>query len=504
MGKGVDLLLVTPPSRAQVYQGLGNELAAIETPVWSGLIATFMRNRGYSVQMLDAEALNLTHDETAQEIVRTQAALSVFVVYGQQPSGSTQCMPGGRVVAQKVNELAPWMHTIVMGTHASALPKRTLLEEPYEFVCQGEGPYTILGLLETIKAGSMRLDTVPGLWFRQKDQPIGNPAAKNITDLDKELPYQAWDLLDMSKYRAHNWHCFDHIDERAPYVSIQTSLGCPYKCTFCCIHAPFGGSGIRYWSPENTVQQIDVAVNKYGVKNIKFPDEMFVLNERHVIEICDLIIGRGYKINIWAYARVDTMREKFLEKLKKAGINWIALGIESGSKHVRDGVEKGRFGDHQIEATVKKTRDAGIYVLGNYIFGLPDDTHESMRDTLDLAKHLNTHWANFYSAMAYPGSPLHNMALEKGWRLPDDWGGYSQHAYETLPLPTETLSGPQVLAFRDKAFMEYYTNPHYLESIRIRFGKRVVDHIKGMVGQPLKRKYVWHTAPSDELSAASL
>ncbi|MBI3556731.1 MAG: radical SAM protein, partial [Deltaproteobacteria bacterium] len=373
---------------------------------------------------------------------------------------------------------------------ASALPERTLVEGPYQYVVQGEGPYTILGLLQTIKDGSMALDKVPGLWFKKDGKPVGNAMAEKIKDLDKELPAQAWDLLDMSLYRAHNWHCFDHIDKRQPYASLQTSLGCPYKCSFCCINAPFGGSGIRYWSPENIIAQIDVLVNKYGVKNIKIPDEMFVLNEKHVLGICDLIIERGYDLNIWAYARVDTVKEKFIGKLKQAGFRWLALGIESGSKQVRDGVEKGRFGDVDIDAVVSKIRAAGIYVCANYIFGLPDDTNESMQETLDMALRLNTEWANFYSAMAYPGSQLYTLALQNNLPLPEDWLGYSQHAFETLPLPTATLSGAEVLAFRDKAFKEYYTSPAFLSMMREKFGANVVEHLVQMTKYDLKRKHV--------------
>jgi radical SAM superfamily enzyme YgiQ (UPF0313 family) len=294
----------------------------------------------------------------------------------------------------------------------------------------------------------------------------------------------------MTRYRAHNWHALDHIEERQPYASIQTSLGCPYKCSFCCINAPFGGSGIRYWSPENIIKQIDTLVNTYGAKNIKIPDEMFVLNERHVMGICDHIIQRGYKVNIWAYARVDTVKEKFLAKLKQAGFNWLALGIESGSKHVRDGVEKGRFGDTDIAAVVQRIRDAGIYVIGNYIFGLPDDTYESMTETLQMAKDLNTEWANFYSAMAYPGSKLYQMANQNKWRLPDDWIGFSQHAFETLPLPTETLSGAEVLAFRDMAHRSYFSDPAYLGMVNRKFGAKAHEHVLETLKTELKRKHV--------------
>jgi radical SAM superfamily enzyme YgiQ (UPF0313 family) len=344
--------------------------------------------------------------------------------------------------------------------------------------------------VKLLKNGTHKFESVPGLWYKAGGEIHSNKGAEKLADLDLELPSQAWDLLDMSKYRAHNWHCFDHLDQRKPYASIQTSLGCPYKCSFCCINAPFGGSGIRYWSPECIIQQIDTLHTKYGALNIKFPDEMFVLNERHVMGLCDLIIERGYKLNIWAYARVDTVKEKFLEKLKQAGFNWLCLGIESGSKHVRNGVQKGRFGDTDIDLVVRKIRDAGIYVIGNYIFGLPDDTYDSMLDTLNMAKRLNTEWANFYSAMAYPGSQLYHQAIKNQWPLPSDWLGFSQHAFETLPLPTETLSGPEVLAFRDRAHMDYFTDANYLSMVSQKFGSHVVTHIQDIHKHDLKRKFV--------------
>ncbi|HVB37866.1 MAG TPA: radical SAM protein, partial [Vicinamibacterales bacterium] len=256
----------------------------------------------------------------------------------------------------------------------------------------------------------------------------------------------------------------------------------------------FGGHGIRYFSPESIIGEIDRLVTEYGVKNLKIADEMFVLNQQHVLGLCDLIIERGYDLNIWAYARVDTVRDKFLEKLKRAGFNWLGIGIESGSKFVRDGVEKGRFNDEAIARIVAGIRSAGIYVGANYIFGLPDDTFDSMQATLDLAIALNTEWANFYSAMAYPGSALHRDAAARGVMLPENpggpgWIGYSQHAYETLPLPTEGVPAGAVLAFRDEAFQTYFRSDRYLTMMRARFGEDVVAHLRQMTSHTLARKY---------------
>src|SRR6185437_8891302 len=128
----------------------------------------------------------------------------------------------------------------------------------------------------------------------------------------------------------------------------------------------------RAWSPDRVIEQIDTLVNKYGVRNIKIADEMFVLNRKHVAGICDRIIERGYDLNIWAYTRVDTIKDGMLEKLKAAGVNWLAFGIEAGADRVRADVDK-EFGQEDVFRVVKQIRDAGINVIGNYIFGLPED-----------------------------------------------------------------------------------------------------------------------------------
>jgi radical SAM superfamily enzyme YgiQ (UPF0313 family) len=126
--------------------------------------------------------------------------------------------------------------------------------------------------------------------------------------------------------------------------------------------------------------------------------------------------------------------------------------------------------------------------MGNFIFGLPDDDRRSMQETLDMAVELDCEMVNFYAAMAYPGSPLYEMAQQQGWRLPERWDHYSQHAYETLPLPTKHLSAEEVLRFRDEAWLTYFTRPGYLDRVSKTFGPDVVDHFKTLTGIRLKRR----------------
>jgi anaerobic magnesium-protoporphyrin IX monomethyl ester cyclase len=496
---GIDLVLVNPASRRQAYQSLATSLSAMEPPVWAGLIASFARKRGHSVCIVDAEAEELTVEDTARHVIDRDARLVAVVVYGHQPSASTQVMPGARQFCARLKEMAPATRVLLVGGHVAALPERTLREEKADFVCGGEGPNTVCELLEALKEGGPgALDRVRGLWRLEDGGVRANPAAPLVKNLDDEMPGVAWDLLPMKTYRAHNWHCFG-TPERQPYAALYTTLGCPYHCTFCCIQAPFktgerelgykdSVNSYRMWSPAAVVEQIGRLVGEYGVKHIKIADEMFVLNPRHVLGICDGIIERGYNVNLWAYARVDTVRDEMLEKLKAAGFNWLAFGIESASERVRGDVDKG-FDQNDILRTIEKVRSAGMYVIANYIFGLPEDDTRSMGQTLQLARDLNCEFANFYCTMAYPGSQLYRRAVEEKWRLPEDWSGYSQHSVDSLPLPTRYLSSAEVLRFRDHAFQVYFNSPSYLEMIERKFGPQTVRHIREMAGHKLERRY---------------
>ena len=173
--------------------------------------------------------------------------------------------------------------------------------------------------------------------------------------------------------------------------------------------------------------------------------------------------------------------------MKRAGINWLALGIESANPDVRDGALK-KMKVKDIKGVVRTIQDVGISVIGNFIFGLPDDTLDTMQETLDMALEINCEFANFYCAMAYPGSKLYGFAIKEGWELPKEWHGFSQHSYETLPLPTKHISAREVLKFRDEAFNKYFNNAGYLNMIEKKFGIHIRKHIQEMVQIRIKRK----------------
>lgn len=486
----LDILLIKPGSQKELYSELSeNSLTAIEPPLWAGLIATFLRRKGFSVQIIDAEAESLAPYRVVDMIGDVNPILVGIIVSGSNPSASTMNMVGVRAILDEISKRGLPVKTLVAGLHPSALPRRTMEEEETDFVCEGEGFYTIAELLEIFKRDTAAKEfNIKGLWYRKDGEIISNERVPLIKDIDRELPYVSWDLLPMSKYRAHNWHCFQEPGlKRQPYAVIYTSLGCPFKCYFCCINAIFGRHGIRYRSPEGVVKEIDMLVTTYGAKNIKIIDEMFVLNERHVLDICDLIIKKGYNLNIWAYARVNTVNERLLRRLKEAGFKWLAYGIESGNDRVLKSVSKGINVD-RIKHAIKLTQDIGINVIGNYILGLPEDDIQSMQDTMDLATELNCEFINLYCAIAYPGSALYDQALKEGWRLPKTWAGYSPYSYEHLPLPTKYLTSVEVLRFRDEAYIKYFSNEKYQKMIREKFGEEVLQEIQKNLTKRLRRK----------------
>jgi anaerobic magnesium-protoporphyrin IX monomethyl ester cyclase len=321
--------------------------------------------------------------------------------------------------------------------------------------------------------------------------------------MDEDLPGYAWDLLPYDQkpldlYRSHFWHTeYDHT-KRTPFAAVYTSLGCRFKCDFCMINIVNrndDGDGVvsahspnmRYWSPEFMLREFD-KLAEMGVETIRISDEMFFLDRRFFEPLLTGLVERDYPIRTWSYARVDTVRPKYLDLFQKAGMRWLGIGIEAADQVIRKEISKGTFKEINIREVVKSIQDSGINVGANFIFGFPDDTRESMEETLALALELNTEFANMYPCQALPGSPLHLRARQEGWKLPDNYAGYAFLSYESEPLPTKHLSAAEVLQFRDDAWQKYFTNPAYLNLLESKFGKEQRNNVEEMSKIKLKRK----------------
>jgi radical SAM superfamily enzyme YgiQ (UPF0313 family) len=483
----VDLLLVFPNNRRNAYGILADNVAAVTVPLQTALSASYVRKAGFSVKVLDADAENLSPEETARRIASAGARL-VLMSTDSLNSGDVTKMGAASELLRELRRTGAAVRVMLEGVVPSAFPEQMLREEGADFVCQGEAFDQVVDLLKVLAAGKPRPDAkLSGVSWLDGDAAVIGGRRGLIKNPDT-LPFAAWDLLPMDRYRAHHWHCFDRLDRRQPYASLYTNLGCPYTCSFCNVNAVAGTANFRARTPENVVEEIDLLVKQYGVRNLRIVDNVFTIRPDLVEKLCDLIIQRDYGLNFWAYCRVETIKNpELLRKMKKAGVNWVAYGIEAADDKVRDAVDKGSS-QAEIDRAIEMTRQAWINIVGNFIFGLPEDSHETMQKTFDMAKQYLFEYANFYAAMAYPGTELHEQARKDGIQLPKTWKGYGQYSEEALPMSTKHLTSAEVLRFRDNAFVEYTSDPAYLALVRKRFGEPALDFISGLLKIKLRRK----------------
>jgi radical SAM superfamily enzyme YgiQ (UPF0313 family) len=503
MNRSLDVLFVTADSGLIAYQQLSRTFSAIEPPTWALLLAESCRSKGFGVGILDCSAEQLSPAEAVRRIDDADARLVCFVVYGQNPNSGTTNMGGAIDLAAAFKHANPAVPTCFVGSHTSALPLEVLASPAVDFVLLNEGVYALHSLLAT----DLRTDlaSVRGIGFKEDGRPRLNAPERIVPQelMDRDLPGYAWDLLPcrekpLDLYRAHFWHAnFDH-DLRTPFAAIYTSLGCRFKCDFCMINIVNRTSNdagvsaaaspiMRFWSPGFMLRQFEILAGM-GVSTVRLSDEMFFLDKRFFEPLLEGLVERDLGFRMWAYSRIDTVRPKFLELFRKAGIDWLALGVEAANQQIRREVSKGTFEEVNIREVARSIRGADINVIANYIFGFPDDTLDTMQQTLDLALDLNTEMANMYPCQALPGSPLHVEAKRAGWALPTDYAGYGFLSYDSQPLPTKHVSAAEVLRFRDRAWQIYFTNPEYLALVERRFGAQQRQNVEEMARIPLKRR----------------
>lgn len=504
----MDVLFVNPDSSAKAYQGLAKVYSAIEPPTWSLLLAESCRSKGFGVGILDCDAERLSLEQSIQRVQDLKPRLVVFVVYGQNPNSGTTSMIGALAMANALKDHHPELPICFVGSHTSALPMEVLSYNCVDIVLLNEGVYALHNLLKSNLGED--LQHIKGIGYKKRDAsnariPTLNPPQAIVPQdrMDHDLPGYAWDLLPyrekpLDLYRAHFWHAeFDH-DKRTPFAAIYTSLGCNFGCNFCMINivnrADNGDDvnaadsrGMRFWSPEWVSREMRKLADM-GVRTLRISDEMFFLNRRYYAPILQEAIDQDFGFNMWTYSRVDTVRKDALDLFKRAGVNWLALGVEAGNQLVRQEVSKGSFQEVNIRDVCKTINDSDIKIISNYIFGFPEDTMETMQETLDLALELNTEMANMYPCQALPGSPMYNIAKKNGWALPDSYEGYAFLSYESQPLPTKYVSSADVLRFRDEAWQKYFTNPAYLTLVEQKFGAIERKNIEDMASIHLNRK----------------
>jgi len=491
--KKCDVVLVHP-SKSGAY-GQVESLASTTPDVLLGLVDAYVESNGLTSVIIDLDITKISAQDLLSLITKLSPKLLGVFSTGVNVSASTQTMPAVIDFFKDIAiNLPDQIRTFVYGGHPTVLPERTLKETSADYVIIGEGYETILLLTKNL-ISNVSIDNIDGIAYVKEDllgnvTTVINPMPKMI-DVNS-LPMINWDKLNPKLYRAHNWHCFgDDIDNRSPYGVIWTSMGCAYPCDFCCINNLYSKRTFRFRDMKTVVEEIDILVNNHGVKNLRIMDELFVIKHPRVEEFCDLMGERGYDLNIWCYARVDSVTPYILKRLKKIGVNWVGYGFEAGDdenalKSINKAVKKGSLSNDEV---IKITRDAGINMIGHAILGLYDDDEDSIRKNVDFLRKHQFEWNNIYPAFAYPGTPFYDKYVGEGIiEEPRSWEEYGLYSYECKPLPTKHLTSAQVLSLRDELFNEYYGDQNVQDNLRIKFGQKTIDHINEMLSVKLKRK----------------
>ena len=507
----IDILFITPNSSKKIYQELSKDYSAIEPPTWSLLLAQSCRSKGFKVSILDANAEKLSDEESFKKVKEINPRIICFVVYGQNVNAGTTNMVGAVSLANFIKNKKFSSPIVFVGSHIQALPYKTLNEEKcIDIICANEGVYSLHNLLNLSEFKIENLNKIKGIGFRDKGVAKLTPPEHIVPQekMDIDLPGYAWDLLPYKNepfdlYRAPMWHAEYLEENRSPYAAIQTSLGCQFGCSFCMINiinrnnndeigVSSNYSKMRFWSTDFIIKEF-IKLFEYGVKTIRIVDEMFLLNPKYYIPLCEKLkeLNKDDSLKMWAYSRIDTIRRKnILSLVRSAGIKWLCLGIESGDKEIRLEVAKGKFEDVDVEQIVKQVHDSGIEIMANYIYGLPGDSVDTINKTYELSKKLNTLGWNTYAAMPLPGSALYKDALSKNYKMPIKYEDFSFHSYNTQPLPTEHLKPAEILKLRDENFIKYHTNEVFLKKIEKKFGVKAKNNILEMSKIKLKRKII--------------
>lgn len=486
----MSIILATINIKKNLYGATSDQLAAIAPNVSMGLLHAYIDSKNIPVEMIDSEVEGYDIDDLIIQLEKKKPSLLVIIATGANPSASTMSMIG---VIQFFNALRkrgqPDYKTCIYGGHPTVLPKRSLTETGADYVLIGEGYETLVKLHDRLQR-KKELNTVPGIGYVE-DGVYHQNKPHELIDL-KELSMVHWDKMKPSNYRAHNWHCFSDVNNRSPYAIIWTNMGCPYPCEFCCINNLFGKRTFRFRPIEAVVAEIDLLVNDYGVRNIKILDELFIIKHPRIDKFCDLLEERNYDLNLWCFARTDSVTPRILKRLKKIGLNWVAYGFETVNDHLLSSTNKSlnnRQTTASYEDVIKWTRDAGIHICADVIAGLWEDSRETIAKTFAFLKNHQFEWINIYPCFAFPGTPLYDDYIRKGIiEEPKTWNIYSLYGYDCEPLPTKYLSNAEVLKLRDSIFQDYYHDPLILSMIEKKFGLDTKDHVERMTFMKLKRR----------------
>jgi radical SAM superfamily enzyme YgiQ (UPF0313 family) len=467
----VDILLVNPPTpdgqlwiRTQHRVGRRTRENMVWPQVSLAQMAAMLHPE-HKVAVIDANAERMSWPEFAQKLDELQP--KYYMTQVTAPTLENDMY--GCFLAK-----ARGAKTIAFGTHVTPIPRETMLAYPaLDYIFVGEPDLTLRDFLDVMENkvdqrpehirrifekhdptyrpaidedGNVDMRAIKGLVWRDKGEVVLNFPRPFIADLN-DMPHPLHHLLPLEKYRM------PYI--KGPFTFIVTSRGCPAGCTYCIKHVSYQYS-VRVRSPEHIMEELWI-LKKLGMNNIHMYADLFTVNREQVMGLCKLMIEEGIDIKWTCNSRVDYVDEEMLSMMGKAGCRLISWGIESGNEQILRHARKGAYPD-KAERALIWAKKAGIMNWGYFIIGLPGETKETIRDTIDFSKKLPLDIALFHVAAPYPGTPFFFEVVKNGWfREGTQWEQVDMDKGTVLDY--ENLSAEDLLYWQKRAFREWAFRP---------------------------------------------
>ena len=345
---------------------------------------------------------------------------------------------------KKAKDICPNVITIAKGAAFLTLADRIMKEHNHlDFGILGEAEDT----LKEILLGKQQSEIL-GLYYKDNGEVKFTGQRPFIEALDS-LPLPARHLVDNNIYRRP--------DNNKVQATIKVSRGCPFHCFFC-LATPVSGAKVRRRSPENIVGEIRECVEKYNIRNFLFWSDIFNLDKKWTMDLCQAIIDSGLKITWSANTRADTADLEMAKMMYKSGCRLVSIGVESGSQYMLEKMGK-KITLDDVRRTVKVFKKAKIRIYNYFVIGLPWETEETVEETIRFAIELDSDFISFYTATPLPGSRFYDYAKEHN--LFDKSTSF-ENAYFYPAVNTHSLSKERVFELHKSAIRRFYLRPLYI------------------------------------------
>lgn len=421
----------------------------IYMPIFLSYCCVVLEKEGFEVKLVDAPAKGLALKNVLRIAKKFNPKLIVC-------DTSTPSIYNDAKVAEKLKE-ATGSFVILVGTHVSALPEETLkLSNKIDAVARREYDYTIRDLAHVLEQ-EKGLRSVLGISYRRGKKIIHNPDRPMIENLD-ELPFVT------SVYKKHlNVKDYFYSSAGYPMVMIMTGRGCPFKCFFCNWPHVFFERHYRLRSPENVVAEFEYIVENFPeVKEVGIEDDTLTADIPRVRKICGLLIKNGInkKLKWYANIRVNLGLET-MRLMKKAGCRLLIPGYESGVQEILDKTRKGITVERSLKFA-KNAKKAGLLVHGCFIIGLPGETKETARRTIDFGKELDPDDAQFFPLIVYPKTEAYEWAKKNGYLVTEDYSKWStSEGWHSCVVSRPGLTADEIIGLCNEAKIQFYLRPKY-------------------------------------------